>query len=60
MRVARNLYRIERVFAWLPVKLESGEWAWLETVERITDERPEVYLGLLPEVTYNAISSDKK
>ena len=24
-------------FAWYPVKTESGEWAWLENVGRVTD-----------------------
>lgn len=33
--VARQKLKIPHpYFCWLPVKLDSGEWAWLETVQR--------------------------
>lgn len=39
-------------FAWHPVKTENAGWVWWKTVEKTRDERPEVYLGLLPITTY--------
>jgi len=44
----------DKWFAWKPVKTNTG-WVWLKTVNRTIDERPEVYLGLLPEYSYTKI-----
>ena len=42
-------------FAWRPVRLDSGEWVWLDWVEKTTDDRPLVYLGLLTEYSYKRV-----
>lgn len=42
-------------FAILPVKTENDGWVWLKCVKKTTDERPEVYCGLLPETSYELI-----
>lgn len=42
----------KKQFAWHPVKTENAGWVWWKTVEKTRDERPEVYLGLLPITTY--------
>ena len=39
-------------FAWKPVRTENNGWVWFKYVNRIIDERPEVYQGLLPIKTY--------
>jgi hypothetical protein len=39
-------------FAWRPVRTENAGWVWWKYVTRTIDERPEVYLGLLPTTTY--------
>ena len=39
-------------FAWYPVKTTNSGWVWWKYVDRTTDERPEVYMGLLTEYTY--------
>jgi hypothetical protein len=41
-------------FALFPVRTINKGWVWLKFVEKMTDERPEVYLGLLPEHSYTA------
>jgi hypothetical protein len=41
-------------FAWRPVRTTNLGWVWLRYVERKTDDRPEVYLGLMPSVSYTA------
>lgn len=46
---------VDTWFAWYPVRTTSGEWVWLERVKRTVDECPEVYLGLLPEITYEKL-----
>lgn len=46
-------------FAWYPVKLVNGKWAWLKWVGRIIDERPSMYLGLLPDYYYFEIKDNK-
>lgn len=33
---AQNLKRTTEWFAWHPVKLKDGRWAWLENVKRTT------------------------
>lgn len=42
----------DKWFAWKPVKTADAGWVWWKVVNRIIDERPEVYLGLLPEYSY--------
>ncbi len=49
-----KLVKESMFFAWYPVRTDKG-WKWLKTVNRIIDERPEYYLGLLPEITYKSI-----
>lgn len=39
-------------YAWLPTKTEDEGWVWFRRVIRVTDERPEIYIGLLPSITY--------
>ncbi len=39
-------------FAWRPIKTINAGWVWLKVVKRTIDERPVVYLGLLPEYSY--------
>lgn len=40
-------------FAWYPVYTEDTKrYVWWMYVTRVVDESPEVYLGLLPEITY--------
>jgi hypothetical protein len=39
-------------FAWRPVHTKNAGWVWWKYVTRTIDERPEVYLGLLPEISY--------
>jgi len=51
-----NLETQEIWFAWYPVMTEEGEWQWLRNVGRIIDQRPLVYLGLLPEYRYFKIN----
>lgn len=38
-------------FAWRPVKTNKG-WEWWTYVTKVIDQRPEVYLGLMEEVSY--------
>jgi hypothetical protein len=38
--------------AWLPVKTQDFGWIWLQWVDVITDHRPEIYCGLLPQKEY--------
>jgi len=45
------IYR-ERWFAFLPVKTKDAGWKWFTTVNRVVDERPVQYLGLLPDIRY--------
>ena len=40
-------------FAWHPVRLTTKKWIWLKKVNRITDERPLVYMGLTPTIKYD-------
>jgi len=42
-------------FAWRPVRTSNKGWTWLKYVERVSDERDEIYLGLLPRIYYTAI-----
>lgn len=42
----------DKWFAWWPVKTTNAGWVWWKVVNRTVDERPEVYLGLLPEYSY--------
>lgn len=44
-------------FAWRPVKLNSGKFAWLKWVHR-HDIRPVTYQGLVPFVTYSEIPNN--
>lgn len=39
-------------YAWRPVKTIDCGWVWLKNVNRCIDDRPEVYLGLLPITSY--------
>ncbi|AGO47893.1 hypothetical protein Phi40:1_gp028 [Cellulophaga phage phi40:1] len=41
-----------RWFAWHPVKCIEGKWHWLKMITKEVDERPVVYLGLLPDIKY--------
>jgi hypothetical protein len=43
---------VDKWFALLPVKTVNSGWIWLKIVDRICDDRPEKYLGLLPTYTY--------
>ena len=43
----------DKWFAWRPVKTTEGKWVWMKTVNRTIDERPEFYLGLLPQYYYS-------
>jgi hypothetical protein len=52
-----NKYITTRIwFAWFPVRTTEGKWAWLKKVKRVKDERPEHYLGLLPEIHYEDLN----
>ena len=42
----------DRWFTFLPVKTKNAGWIWFKTVDRIIDERPVQYLGLLPVISY--------
>ena len=42
-------------FCIIPRKTTSGKWVWFNLVIKITDERPEYYMGLLPEYSYREI-----
>ena len=44
-------------FAWRPVKTTNNGWVWGQYVFRKIDERDEVFLGLLPEITYEYIKN---
>lgn len=35
-----------RWFAWHPIQMDSGEWVWLETVERTVDYYDGPFLAL--------------
>jgi hypothetical protein len=39
-------------FAWFPVKTNNAGWVWLKTIKKTVDSRDEVYLGLLPTISY--------
>ena len=39
-------------FAWYPVRTVTGDIVWWKWLRRVTDERDEVYLGLLPRTYY--------
>lgn len=47
----------EKWYAWRPVKLECGRWAWFEWVEKTTDDRPLVYQGLLETYSYKSLKN---
>ena len=42
-------------FAWLPTHTINAGWVWLRPIMKTVDERPEVYLGLLPQTTYSKL-----
>lgn len=44
--------KTDKWFAWRPIYTTNAGWVWLTLVNRTIDERPEVYLGLLPDYTY--------
>jgi len=44
--------RKDNWFAWRPVKTINKGWVWLKFVNRIIDERPLIYCGLLSEYSY--------
>jgi hypothetical protein len=47
--------RVEKVFLFLPRKLDDGKWAWLCFVNKETDFGFEEYAGLEPLATYKRI-----
>lgn len=47
-------------FAWYPVKTISNNWIWLKYTIKQIDYRPEIYLGLLPEIKYINLNPIKK
>lgn len=45
--------KTDKWFAWRPVKTDNAGWVWWRVVDRTIDERPVVYLGLLPYYSYS-------
>ena len=39
-------------FAWHPVSTKEGVWLWWQWVRKEIDERPLIYCGLPPRITY--------
>ena len=52
--------KVGKWFAWRPVRTKNSGWVWLRWVTRVVDQRPEHYLGLLPEYTYFYIKRKMK
>lgn len=50
--IHQNYIKTDNWFAWRPVKTTNAGWVWRKIVNRTIDERPVVYLGLLPEYSY--------
>lgn len=42
-------------FAWRPIKTIDKKLIWLKFVRKTIDERPVIYQGLLPEITYEKL-----
>lgn len=40
------------IFAWLPTRTTNAGWVWLTPISKIVDERPKIYFGLKPQITY--------